>query len=244
MLQWYERVMLQWKMEKGLWNDAQIFRFFESPVKRGLRIGIGLVLMLLGLGLFVWQLDDVAALEQSCREPIVVDAVIDVVQYNSGSYDEYVSYTYEGVSYERVFLCYRKSHHAPEDEGDLISVTLDPRDHGALARHMVSMECWNLSLVLMALGLALFGYCLALRKPKIRQWLARQAFCNERELDQPDYPVNLAFMTLLVLMLIGLALWACFPMAIGGSVSLTAGMVFGFGWVLRASIRRYEVQYR
>ena len=242
MFQWHHKVMLQWKLERGLWNDVQIFSFFESPSKRGMRIGIAVMLMLLGLCLLAWQLDDVAALEQSCRDPIVAEAVIDVVEYNSGSYDAYVSYTCDGVRYERVFLYRTKNHYAKDDEGKLKSVTLDPRDHGALARHIVSTERWNLSLVLLALGLAWLGYCFALGKPKIRQWMIRQAFRRERELEQPDYPVDLAFVTLLVLVLMGLILWACFPMAVGGSVSLTAGMVFGFGWILRVSVRRGEMR--
>ena len=236
--------MFRLKTGQELWNDVQIFRFFESTAKRGLRIGIALALLLAGLGLFLWQMDDVAALEQSCRDPIVVEAVIDVVEYNSGSYDEYVSYTCDGVPYERVFLRSRKSHEAPNDEGNRISITLDPRNHGALAKYMVSMECWNLSLELLSLGLAVFGYGFALRKPKIRQWLVRQSFRREREQEQPDYPVDLAFVTILMLGLLGLLLWGVFPMAVGGSVALVAGMLLGFGWILRVSIRRGEKRYR
>lgn len=244
MLQWHERVMLQWKLENGLWNDAQIFNFFESPGKRRLRLGIACLLILVGLWGFVGQLDDVAAYEQACREPIAVEAVIDVVEYNSGSYEEYVSYTCEGVRYERVFLRHRKSHLALDDDGERITVTLDPRDHGTLTRHMIREERWHISLGMMALGLAMLVYCGLLGNERLRSWLVSHGSIEGRELDQPDYPVDMAVLTILCYLVMAMGLWGLFPLAVGFAPTLAAGLTLVTGAVFRGLSMAVERNYK
>lgn len=244
MFQWHERVMLRWKLESGYWNDAQLFSFFETPGKRRLRVGIALVLILVGVVLFCWQMDDVAALELSCREPIEVEAVIDVVPYNSASYDKYVSYTYEGVQYERVFLYHTKSHLAMDDDGATITVTLDPRDHGALTQHMVNEEAVFGGMVLAALGLAGLLYSAFLGNEKLRSWLVRHGRPENRELDQPEYLVDVAVLTVLVYLVMTVGMWAVFPLAMGFGPTLGAGFAlvmgtafWGFGMALDRSYK-------
>lgn len=217
MLQWHERVMLQWKLEKGLWNDAQIVNFFESPAKRRLRIGIALTLILAGLVLFVWQIEDVVALEQSRREPVQVEAVIHVeVEYGINTYyTEYISYSIDGVSYDRVFLRSGRSPHRMERDGETELVNLDPRDHGKLERDMVRDNRFLCSVLMIALGVSVLLYCAALGWNRIRRWLVSIAAKDSRELENPDYLPDLVILTVLVYLLMTLVLWGCFPLAVG-----------------------------
>ena len=217
MLQWHERVMLQWKLEKGFWNDAQIFNFFESPLKRRLRVGIALALILVGLSLFVWQIDDVAALEQSRRKPVQVEAVIHVeVEYGINTYyREYISYSIDGVSYDRVFLSSGKSPYRMERDGEIELVNLDPRDHGKLERDMVRDNRFLCSVLMMALGVSGLLYSAVLGSDRVRRWLVSIAAKDSRKLENPDYLPDLVILTVLVYLLMTLVLWGCFPLAVG-----------------------------
>ena len=217
MLQWHERVMLQWKLENGLWNDAQIFNFFESPAKRRLRVGIALALILVGVCLFVWQIDDVAALEQSRRDPLQVEAVINVeVTYGIDThYTEYISYLCDGIQYDRIFLRSGRSPHRMERDGETELVNLDPRNHRKLERDMVNDNSFLCSVLMMALGASVLLYCAALGWNRIRRWLVAVAAKDSRKLENPDYLPDLAILTMLVYLLMTLLLWGGFPLAVG-----------------------------
>lgn len=239
MFSWYEKMMFRLKTGQELWNDVQIFRFFESPSKRGLRVGIALALILLGMCGFMRQIDDVAALEEAKQEPIVVDALLTVVSDGHGGYNKLVSYSYDGVDYERVFYYSTENHYAKKDDGETIRVMLNPRNHGQLTRNIVNEMTLNLPLISMALGLGLFSYCACLGNSRIRSRLVRIASGRDREQDQPDYLVDLLFMATLILMLMGVILWIMFPLAAGCGYVAAALQVLGFGVVFRYSIWRY-----
>lgn len=240
MLQWHERVMLQWKLEKGVWNDAQIFNFFESPSKRRLRVCIALALFLVGLSLFVWQIDDVAALEQSRREPVQVEAVIHVEVVDGTYNDEYISYVCDGVSYDRVYLGRKKSWLSMEREGKTMVVTLDPRDHGKLERDMVKDNWFLCSVLMMALGASGLLYSAVLGADRVRRWLVCIAGTENRKQDVPDYLLDFVMLTLVVYLVLDLVLWRRFPQAVGFGPALTPILLLVFGVILRQTIRLYE----
>lgn len=240
MLQWHERVMLQWKLEKGVWNDAQIFNFFESPSKRRLRVCIALALILVGLSLFVWQIDDVAALEQSRREPVQVEAVIHVEVVDGTYNDEYISYVCDGVSYDRVYLGRKKSWLSMEREGKTMVVTLDPRDHGKLERDMVKDNWFLCSVLMMALGVSMLIYCAALGSDRIRRWLVAVAAKDCRKMDNPDYLPDLVILTMVVHLVMTLVLWGCFPRSVGFAPAFMPFLLLVSWLPIRIILRLHE----
>ena len=242
MLQWHERVMLQWKLEKGVWNDAQIFNFFESPSKRRLRVGIALALILVGLSLFVWQIDDVAALEQSRREPVQVEAVIHVEgEYGIDTYyTEYISYSIDGVSYDRVFLRSGKSPYRMERDGETVLVRLDPRDHGKLEQDMVKDNWFLCSVLMMALGVSMLGYCAALGSDRIRRWLVAVAAKDCRKMDNPDYLPDLVILTMVVHLVMTLVLWVGFPRSVGFAPAFMPFLLLVSWLPIRIILRLHE----
>lgn len=217
MFQWHERVMLRWKLENGLWNDEQIFSFFETPGKRRLRVGIALALILVGLALFLWQIDDVAALEQSRRAPVQVEALIDVeVEHGANTYyTEYISYECDGIVYDRIFLRSGRSPLQMERDGETELVNLDPRDHGKLEQDMVKDNWFLCSVLMMALGVSMLVYCAALGSDRIRRWLVAVAAKDCRRMDNPDYLPDLVILTIAAYLVMTLVLLGFFPLAVG-----------------------------
>lgn len=106
-------------------------------------------------------------LEQSRDRLVEVDArILSVEPIDDESYDVYVSYAYAGTTYENVLLPYYDS---SMEEGDLISVTIDPEVPEAVIDDspvFMILSCVFLGIGLVGLGLTIF---IPLRKAKHRQ---------------------------------------------------------------------------
>lgn len=221
-------------------ENLDLFQLFEGREYHRVRIAVSFLLILVGLGLFVWQLDDVAAVEQSCRDPIVVEAVIEVEVLDGTYNDEYISYVCDGVSFDRVYLGSRKSWMSLDRDGETILVALDPRDHGILAKDMVNGEMFFGSLVLASLGFAVLLYSALLNSEKLRYLLVRRGRRECRDLDQPDYPVDLIILTVLIYLVMSIVLWCVFPLAVGIGSTLGAGMILITGAAIQGISRSLE----
>ena len=122
-------------------------------------IGITLTL-LLGVGLFLGNLNDLIVYEKACAEPTYVQATVSISMGSNPNrrYVELLSYVYGGVEYQGVF----HESHAYRDtamkDGEVVSVAVNPENPGELLQRMVSFGFVYAGIIVTALGLALLSY--------------------------------------------------------------------------------------
>lgn len=171
------------------------------------------LLILLGLGLLLINLDDLIVYEKACDDPIYVQGTVSV-SYNPGSNREFVeklSYSYNGVEYQDVFYRSVANGKYASEEGKIISVAINPKNPGELLQHMVNSGFVVASLILMCLGIALLVYGIAIENDTFRNWRrtcgAKDAY-GERK---PRYGMDV-LLTFVVVLAVGLvAMCIIFP---------------------------------
>lgn len=193
-----------------------LYAFFELQKMRWVRWTVVVLLVCLGIGIFLQNLDDLRNYEAACHDPVNVVAVISVEEergWIGTYYCEYLSYTYDGAAYERVLYRTGESADSLLEDGNTITVTLDPRNPGALAIRMVSVGSLYLAVVLTGVAAALGLYCLALQSSRFYAWRVRRV--KKRKACGPAYARDVFLLTLALIFLLGTALAMVFPSTCG-----------------------------
>ena len=136
--------------------------FFEPEKYRGRAvkwIAITLIL-LLGIGLFSFNLNDLIGYEKACAEPTCVQAAVSVSMESNPNrrYVERISYTYGGVEYRDVFYASHAYRDTAMKDGEVVSVAINPENPGELLQYMVNFGFVYAGIIVTALGLALLSY--------------------------------------------------------------------------------------
>ena len=159
------------------WGD-----FWEpyTTKQRCVKWGIITLVLLLGISIFLINLDDLQTYEYACGNPIVVEAERNVVVnqswFTGGTYYEiYVSYSYNGVSYEDVLYRTTQNPNVQWDGIESITVAVAPNDPGVLIRNMFNATPIFLGVMLWSLGLSLLIYGIAIEFSAFREWRIKQA---------------------------------------------------------------------
>lgn len=194
----------------------ELYAFFELRRMRWIRFGVVLLLLGMGIGVFLYHFDDLRTFEAVCQDPVNVEAVVSV-EVDLPYYDKYLSYTYDGICFDRVFYHSTKSTDTLWEDGSVITVSIDPRNPGALAEQMLSADAIHLALVLMAAGLSAGGYALALQNDRFRAWRLRVA--QKRSRDGLDYAWDAFMLALIIWVVLWLALAVAFPAVCGATAS-------------------------
>ena len=122
-------------------------------------IGITLTL-LMGLGLFLCNLNDLIAYEKACAVPTYVQATVSVSMGSNPNrrYVERLSYEYSGVEYQDVFYTSHAYRDTAAKDGEVISVAINPENPGELLQCMVNFGFVYAGIIVTALGFALLSY--------------------------------------------------------------------------------------
>lgn len=154
------------------WGD------FWEPVttkQKSVKWGIIYFLLLLGLSIFLINLDDLHAFAYACEHPIIVEAERKLVYTHEPYHDIYISYTYDGVQYEDIYYGYSKNPGIRWDGVKTLTVALDPNDPGTPVEYMYHATPAALGVVLWSLGLSMLIYGTLLEFPAFRAWRVRKA---------------------------------------------------------------------
>lgn len=190
--------MIVWKYRLiGKLEAVELMPFFEPVDMRHRMVQWAAVLLLicLGAGMFLWNLDDLQICEQISREPLLVEAVISVEKESgllSHYYTQYLSYTHNGIAYDRVIYRSNQNPGLWADDGETITISVDPRDPGKLAKKILNDTVIVGSILLTAAGAALAVYAAALRSGRFRRWR-----CRRSGKEDPDYLMDLVLLTVL-----------------------------------------------
>ena len=122
-------------------------------------IGITLTL-LLGVGLFLVNLNDLIVYEKASKEPTYVQAAVSVTMGSNPNrrYVERLSYEYSGVEYKDIFYASHPYRDTAAKDGEVISVAINPETPGELLQYMVNFGFVYAGIIVTALGLALLTY--------------------------------------------------------------------------------------
>ena len=133
--------------------------FFEPEKYRGRAVKwIGITLtLLLGVGLFLVNLNDLIVYEKACKEPTYVRAAVSVSVGSNPNrrYVERLSYEYSGVEYQDVFYASHAYRDTAAKDGEVVSVAINPENPGELLQYMVNFGFVYAGIIVTALGLAL-----------------------------------------------------------------------------------------
>ena len=136
--------------------------FFEPEKYRGRAVKwIGITLtLLLGVGLFLGNLNDLVVYEKACAEPTYVQAAVSVSMGSNPNrrYEERLSYEYSGVEYKDIFYASHAYRDTAMKDGEVVSVAINPENPGELLQHMVNFGFVYAAIIVTALGLALLSY--------------------------------------------------------------------------------------
>ena len=136
--------------------------FFEPEKYCGRAVKwIAITLMrLLGVGLFLVNLNDLIGYEKACAEPIYVQAAVSVSMESNPNrrYVERLSYEYSGVEYKDIFYASHPYRDTAAKDGEVISVAINPETPGELLQYMVNFGFVYAGIIVTALGLALLTY--------------------------------------------------------------------------------------
>ena len=159
------------------WHD-----FWEPKTGKHklIKYGIIALVLVLGIGVFLIQLDELQTYEYACANPIILEADRTVVDseywFTGGTYYEiYLSYEYDGIFYENVFYMTSKNPGTPWDGIKTVTVALAPNDPGVPIRNMFQEGPVFLAIILWSVGLSMLIYGMGLTFPAFRQWRVRRA---------------------------------------------------------------------
>lgn len=181
------------------WGD-----FWEPDTTKHkcIKWGTILLVLVLGVSIFLINLDDMQAYEYACKNPIIVEAkrTVKVTQsWFSGEscYDLYLSYHYDGVDYNDILYRYTKNSNYLFDDIDTIAVAVAPNDPSMPIRRMFNEEPITFAVVLCLLGLSMLIYGILIELPLFRDWRIRQEnrrrakwkphTCANKFATHPDY---------------------------------------------------------
>ena len=118
------------------------------------------LMLLLGVGLFLVNLNDLIGYEKACAEPIYVQAAVSVSMESNPNrrYVERLSYEYSGVEYKDIFYASHPYRDTAAKDGEVISVAINPETPGELLQYMVNFGFVYAGIIVTALGLALLTY--------------------------------------------------------------------------------------
>lgn len=238
-------MLIQFGHSYFFWDEQKaIVSFFEASDRKHtvFRWTAVLLMIVLGAGVLVLNLDDLRACELSAREPILVEAEISVtdVGWWTESYKMCLSYTYDGVFYEGVPYLANQNPATPGRAGEKLTVALDPRDHGSLAMHILKSGWINAAIFMLSAGLGLMAYFLALRSEVFRRKREEKAAHHSWNNGRPDYILDSVKFTAPILVMFTLAIGAVFPAAYGGGQYITLGLLAIMGAAFYFSMKALQ----
>lgn len=154
------------------WED-----FWEPTTIKQKCIKWGTIAMaiLLGISIFLLQLENLQAYEYACENPVIVEGKRNIVTTDGTHYDIYVSYCYGGVEYEDVYYSTSRSPDIRWDGIETLTVAVDPNNPGIPICNMFNTAPVILAVVVWSLGLSMLTYGIALEFFTFREWRTRQA---------------------------------------------------------------------
>ena len=224
------------------WNEEKTkSAFYEASDRKHtvIRWMVIVLLIVMGAGILALNLDDLRAYEKAVEEPILVDGEISVVDEGwwSESYVMYLTYSYDGVEYEGVPYRSSKNPETPKRAGEKVTVSLDHRNHGQLARNILKTGRIKAAIVMLSAGVGLLAYFLALRSEAFRAKREEKASQHTWNKGKPDYVLDTALFVVPVLVFIELGMGIIFPAAFGiGPFVATAVTAFA-GTVLHFALK-------
>lgn len=150
---------------------------FWEPVtakQRWMKWCIIALVLLLGISIFLLNLDDIQAYEYARRNPIIVEAERNLVYKRDTYHEIYISYSFNGVRYSNVYYATSKNPGIRWDGNNTITVAVAPNDPGIPIRNMFDPAPILLGIVLWALGLSMLIYGIAIEFSTFRQWRISQ----------------------------------------------------------------------
>ena len=143
--------------------------------QRWIKWGIIALILLLGMSIFLLNLDDIKTYEYACEHPIIVEAERELVYKHDTYHDIYLSYTYDGVKYDNIYYSTSKNPGIRWDGKETLTVAVAPNDPGVPLRNMFDPAPISFGVVLWALGLSMLIYGIAINFSSFRHWRVRQA---------------------------------------------------------------------
>jgi len=154
------------------WED-----FWEPTTtkQRWIKWGIITLILLLGISIFLLNLDDIKTYEYACEHPIIVEAERELVYKHDTYHEIYLSYTYDGVKYDNIYYRTSKNPGIRWDGVETLTVAVAPNDPGVPLRNMFDAAPILCAAMLWALGLSMLVYGIAIEFSSFRQWRIQQA---------------------------------------------------------------------
>ena len=174
----------------------------DTTKQKCIKWGIILMVLLLGVSIFLTNLDDMQAYEYACKKPVIVEAkrIIKVSQPRFSAityYDLYLSYHYEGVDYSDILYRSTQNSNYLFDDIDTITVAVAPNDPSIPIIRMFNEGPITFAVVLCLLGLSMLIYGILIELPLFRDWRIRQEnrrrakwkphTCANKFATHPDY---------------------------------------------------------
>lgn len=136
-----------------------------------------LLLLVVGIGMLLFNIPDALAYEQACKDPILVEAVISVDEVLADDvwyrpvprWEMYLSYEYNGKEYQDVYYYGRQNPYYSDREGEVVTVALNPKNPGELRMQMVNIT-FSYSVVPISAGLALLIHGILIDLDSYGQW--------------------------------------------------------------------------
>lgn len=189
--------------------------FFEpvTPRQKTIKWVTVLLIVFIGTGIFLLNLDDVIAYEELVKNPVYVQATISVEQegFLIVSYPMYLSYSYAGKTYEKVPYKANQNKLNLRDDGKSLTVAINPDDPTQLASKMVNRFLFDASLLIIVIGYALLFYGIAIEIEPFRNWRSKKTKGKDCIMENPDYAKDVFLISLVMILSLTLALALCFP---------------------------------
>ena len=163
--------LIQNRIRMILWEN-----FWEPATakQRWMKWSIIALVLLLGISIFLLNLDDIQAYEYARRNPIIVEAERNLVYKHDTYHEIFISYSFNGVRYSNVYYGTSKNPGISWDGIDTITVAVAPNDPGMPIRNMFDPAPILLGIVLWELGLSKLIYGIAIEFSNFRQWRVSQ----------------------------------------------------------------------
>ena len=174
----------------------------DTTKQKCIKWGIILMVLLLGVSIFLTNLDDMQAYEYACKNPVIVEAkrTVKVSQPRFSAityYDLYLSYHYEGVDYSDILYRSTQNSNYLFDDIDTITVAVAPNNPSIPIIRMFNEGPITFAVVLCLLGLSMLIYGILIELPLFRDWRIRQEnrrrakwkphTCANKFATHPDY---------------------------------------------------------
>ena len=181
------------------WRD-----FWEPDTTKHkcIKWGTILLVLLLGVSIFLINLDDMQAYEYACKNPIIVEAkqTVKVSQPRFSAttyYDLYLSYHYDGVDYNDILYRSTQNPNYLFDDIDTITVAVAPNNPAIPVIRMFNEAPITFAVAMWYLGLSMLIYGILIEFPSFRDWRICQEnhrrakwkphTCANKFATQPDY---------------------------------------------------------